>query len=106
MRALAEGEEPTVGAALRRAAPRLPAAAGAVVLYSLGVALGLVALVVPGIWLGVRWYFAAQAAAVDGLGPWTLLRARRSCRRAGGGRWGYCWASARSSASSVSWPAW
>ena len=65
--ALAEGEEPTVGAALRRAAPRLPAAAGAVVLYSLGVALGLVALIVPGIWLSVRWYFAAQAAVVDGL---------------------------------------
>ena len=72
--ALAEGEEPTVGAALRRAAPRLPAAAGAVVLYSLGVALGLVALIVPGIWLSVRWYFAAQAAVVDGLRPVDALR--------------------------------
>jgi hypothetical protein len=74
VRALAGGEELTVGAALRLAAPRLPAAVGAVVLYSLGVALGLVALIVPGIWLGVRWYFAAQAAVVDGLGPVDALR--------------------------------
>jgi hypothetical protein len=63
-----------VGAALRLAAPRLPAALGAVVLYSLGVALGFVALVVPGVWLSVRWYFGAQAAVVDGLGPVDALR--------------------------------
>jgi len=74
VQALARGEEPTVGAALRVAAPRLPAAVGAVLLYSLGVALGLVALIVPGVWLSVRWYFAAQAAVVDGLGPADALR--------------------------------
>ncbi len=74
VQSLARGEEPTVGAALRRAAPRLPAALGAVVLYSIGVALGLVALIVPGVWLSVRWYFAAQAAVVDGLGPVDALR--------------------------------
>jgi hypothetical protein len=74
VQALARGEEPTVGAALRIAAPRLPAALGAVLLYTLGVALGLVALVVPGIWLGTRWYFAAQATVVDGLGPVDALR--------------------------------
>ncbi|HEX6620327.1 MAG TPA: hypothetical protein VF024_11740 [Solirubrobacteraceae bacterium] len=74
VQALARGEEPTVGAALRLAAPRLPAALGAVVLYSIGVALGLVALIVPGVWLSVRWYFAAQAAVVDGLGPVDALR--------------------------------
>jgi hypothetical protein len=74
VQALARGEEPTVGAALRRAAPRLPAALGAVALFCLGVALGLVALIVPGVWLSVRWYFAAQAAVVDGLGPVDALR--------------------------------
>jgi hypothetical protein len=74
VQALARGDAPTVGAALRVAAPRLPAAVGAVVLYSLGVAVGLVALVVPGVWLGVRWYFAAQATVVDGLGPVGALR--------------------------------
>jgi hypothetical protein len=74
VQALARAQEPTVGAALRLAAPRLPAALGAVVLYSLGVALGFVALVVPGVWLSVRWYFGAQAAVVDGLGPVDALR--------------------------------
>jgi hypothetical protein len=74
VQALARGEEPTVGAALRLAAPRLPAALGAVALFGLGVAFGLVALVVPGVWLSVRWYFAAQAAVVDGLGPVDALR--------------------------------
>jgi hypothetical protein len=71
---LARGEEPTAGAALRAAAPRLPAAVGAVVLYSIAVALGLVLVIVPGVWLGVRWYFGAQAAVVDGLGPAGALR--------------------------------
>ena len=74
VQALARGEEPTVGAALRLAAPRLPAAVGAVVLFSLAVVLGLLALIVPGVWLSVRWYFAAQAAVVDGLGPTDALR--------------------------------
>jgi hypothetical protein len=71
---LARAQEPTVGAALRLAGPRLPAALGAVVLYSLGVALGFVALIVPGVWLSVRWYFGPQAAVVDGLGPADALR--------------------------------
>jgi hypothetical protein len=74
VQALARGEEPTVGGALRTAGPRLPAALGAVLLYTLGVAAGLVALVVPGVWLGTRWYFAAQATVVDGLGPVGALR--------------------------------
>jgi hypothetical protein len=74
VQALARGEEPTVGAALRTAAPRLPAAVGAVALYTVAVAAGLFALVIPGVWLGVRWYFGAQAAVVDGLGPADALR--------------------------------
>jgi hypothetical protein len=71
---LARGQEPTVGGTLRAAAPRLPAAVGAVALYSLAVAGGLIAFIVPGVWLGVRWYFAAQAAVVDALGPVDALR--------------------------------
>jgi hypothetical protein len=74
VQALARGEEPMVGGALRSAAPRLIPAVAAVLLYSLAVAAGLVALVVPGVWLAVRWYFCAQAAVVDGLGPADALR--------------------------------
>jgi hypothetical protein len=74
VQALARGEEPTVAGALRASAPRLLAAVDAVALYTLGVAAGILLLVVPGIWLAVRWYFAAQAAVVDGLGPVDALR--------------------------------
>lgn len=48
-------------------------AVGAVALYVLGVAAGLLALVLPGIYLAVRWYFAAQAAVIDGLEPRAAL---------------------------------
>jgi hypothetical protein len=71
---LARGEEPAVGRALSAAAARLVPAVGAVSLYAVGVTLGLIALIVPGIWLAVRWYFAAQAAVVDGLQPAEALR--------------------------------
>jgi hypothetical protein len=74
VQALARGEAPTVGGALRAAAPRLPAAIGAVVLYTLAVGAGFFALVVPGVWLAVRWYFGAQAAVIDRLGPVDALR--------------------------------
>jgi hypothetical protein len=55
-----------------RAFPRV---LGAVIVYAAGVLAGLVLLVVPGIWLAVRCYFAAQAAALDELGPAAALRA-------------------------------
>ena len=71
---LARGDEPTVGDALRGAAGRFPAAVGAVLLYALAVAVGVVLLIVPGVWLLVRWAFAAQAAVVDELSPVAALR--------------------------------
>jgi hypothetical protein len=71
---LARGEEPEVGRALSAAAARLLPAVGAVALYTIGVGFGLIALIVPGIYLAVRWYFAAQAAVVDGLRPAEALR--------------------------------
>jgi hypothetical protein len=74
VQAIARGEEPTVGGALRTAAPRLVPAVFAVILYSAAVAAGLIALVVPGIWLAVRWYFCAQAVVIDRLAPVEALR--------------------------------
>jgi hypothetical protein len=70
---LGRGEQPSVGGALRAASGRIPAAVGAVLLYALAVGLGFLALVIPGIWLLVRWAFAAQAAVVDGLSPVAAL---------------------------------
>jgi hypothetical protein len=38
----------------------------AVVLAGIGIALGLVLLVVPGLYVGVRWYFVPQAVVIEG----------------------------------------
>jgi hypothetical protein len=71
---LGRGEEPTVADALRAAAPRLLPAVVAVALFTVGLTAGLFLLVVPGVWLMVRWYFVAQAVVIEGLGPTAALR--------------------------------
>lgn len=71
---LARGEAPTVGGAFAAVRDRLAPVFGAIVLYTLVVSAGLVAFIVPGIWLSVRLYFAAQAAVVEKLGPAAALR--------------------------------
>lgn len=71
---IAEGERPSVGEAFGLASDRAGAAIGTTVLYTLAVAVGLVLLIVPGIWLAVRLYLGAQVAVVDKLGPVDALR--------------------------------
>jgi hypothetical protein len=75
VRELGAGRVLGVAAALRAVAPRLPAALGAVALYTAGVAIGGVLLLLPGVWLSVRWYFGAQAAVLDGRSPAEALDA-------------------------------
>jgi hypothetical protein len=70
---LARGEQPSVGAAFRRAWPILPRLLVVVLLLSGGVALGALAFILPGIWLAVRWYVVAQVAVVEGLGGQAAL---------------------------------
>ncbi|MDO8188926.1 hypothetical protein Q5424_20340 [Conexibacter sp. JD483] len=84
VRDLGAGRVATVGAALREAAPALPRAFAVVALSTVGVMLGLIALIVPGIWLAVCWYFGAQAAVLEGLGPVAALRRSAAQVR---GRW-------------------
>jgi hypothetical protein len=75
VRDLGGGTPPAnVGATLRSGLERFPAVFGAVVLYTVACLAGFVLLVVPGVWLAIRCYFAAQAAAVDGLGPAAAMR--------------------------------
>lgn len=83
VRDLCEGRVPTAAEALRAAAPRSGAALAVVLLYSVAVFLGLVALVVPGVLLAVAWYFGAQAAVLERRAPrealarsWALVRGR------------------------------
>jgi len=48
---------------------------GAVVLAALGIAIGFLALIVPGVYLAVRWYFVPQAVVIEGArGPAALRR--------------------------------
>jgi hypothetical protein len=48
---------------------------GAVVLAALGIAIGFLALIVPGVYLAVRWYFVPQAVVIEGArGPNALTR--------------------------------
>lgn len=63
---IARGESPSFGRALRSAVAVLLPVGLVVALYALAVGLGFIALIVPGVWLAVRWYFGAQAAVVDG----------------------------------------
>jgi hypothetical protein len=82
---LGRGAEPTLGGALRAAMERFPAVIGAVGLYVLGVIGGMILLFIPGIWILVLWYFAAQAAVVDRLGP--VGSVRRSTQLVRGSWW-------------------
>ncbi len=73
---IADGVQPSVGEAIALAAGRIGPVIGASVVYIVAVAVGLVLLIVPGIYLATSLYFAAQAAVVDRLGP--VAAARRS----------------------------
>ena len=46
----------------------------AVLLSGAGIALGLVLLIVPGIYVAVRWYFVAQSVVIDGARSAEALR--------------------------------
>lgn len=88
VRNLGAGSVPSVRAALRDAGPRLLPAIATVALGTIGVMIGFLLLVVPGIWIAVRWYFGAQVAVLEGAAPEQALR--RSAQLTDG-RW---WATA------------
>jgi hypothetical protein len=72
---LGRGESPRgVGAALRQSVRVFPRVLGAQLLYALAILGGFILLVIPGIWVAVRCYFAAQAAALDGDMPAAAMR--------------------------------
>jgi hypothetical protein len=72
---LGRGTTPRFAGALREAAPRLPEALATVLLYTVGVAIGWLLFIVPGIWLMVRWCLAVQNTIVRGSGPTSSLAA-------------------------------
>ena len=75
VRDLGEGTAPRdLGRALSAGARAFPRVLGAVLLYVITVLAGCVLLLIPGIWLAVRCYFAVQAAALDGDPPGPAMR--------------------------------
>lgn len=60
--------------------------AAAATISGLGIALGFLALIVPGIILSLRWVVVAQAAAIEHEGWLSALRRSRDVRSPGGAR--------------------
>ena len=61
--AIGEGRRPRLGAVALRGLRVLPVVAAAEIVANVGIFLGFIALVVPGVVLGLRWAVVAQAAA-------------------------------------------
>jgi hypothetical protein len=74
---VAEGRRPRLVEVAVRGARVLPVVAAADIAASIGIALGTLALIVPGILLAVRWVVVAQAAALEGEGWVDALRSSR-----------------------------
>jgi hypothetical protein len=75
---IAAGERPSAGQVLVAGFEAFTPLFGAVALAALGIALGFVALIVPGVFLAVRWYFVPQAVVIEGArGAGALSRSGR-----------------------------
>jgi hypothetical protein len=73
LRDLAAGTAPRAGRTLAAGFDAFAPIFLAVLLAAVGIALGLVLLIVPGVYLAVRWYFVPQAVVLEGArGPQAL----------------------------------
>lgn len=72
---IAAGERPSAGRVFVAGFEAFTPLFGAVVLAAIGIAVGFFALIVPGVYLAVRWYFVPQAVVIEGArGPAALTR--------------------------------
>jgi hypothetical protein len=72
------GRTPRLGDIAARGLRVLPTAAATAIMTTLGITLGFVALIVPGIILAFRWYVAVQAAAIEHEGWLPAIRRSRT----------------------------
>jgi hypothetical protein len=71
---IGQGEHPHLGEVLRRSLRVMPTVVAAWTITAIGVVVGLVAFVIPGVWLLLRLYVVAQTAAIEGNDWPTTLR--------------------------------
>lgn len=69
-----EGRDPRLAAVARQGLLVLPVVVAASIISGLGIGLGLLAFVIPGVVLMLRWFVVAQAAAVEAEGWLPALR--------------------------------
>ena len=69
-----EGRDPRLAAVARQGLLVLPVVVAASIIAGLGISLGLLAFIVPGVILALRWFVVAQAAAIEGDGWLPALR--------------------------------
>jgi hypothetical protein len=81
VRDVADGNQPRLGSVARRGLISLPLVAGAVTISWIGTLAGVIALIVPGFLLWLRWSVVAQTAALDGGSPIDALRRSASLTR-------------------------
>jgi hypothetical protein len=74
VREIRDGNAPRLGTVAKRSLAVLPVAGIAVVISFIGATLGLIALIVPGVLLFLRWAVVAQAAALEPAGWKGALR--------------------------------
>jgi hypothetical protein len=79
--AVGEGRPPRLLAVALRGLRVLPVVAAAAIMAEIGIVLGFLALVVPGILLSLRWAVVAQAAALEDDGWLEALRRSRRLTR-------------------------
>jgi hypothetical protein len=74
---IAAGENPSAGQVFVAGFEAFTPLFGAVALAVAGIVLGFVALVLPGFYLAIRWYFVPQTVVIEGArGPVALSRSR------------------------------
>jgi hypothetical protein len=75
LHAIEGGERPRAGRVLVAGFEAFTPLFAAVALAAIGIAIGLVALIVPGVFLAVRWFFVPQAVVIENArGPAALRR--------------------------------
>jgi hypothetical protein len=75
LQTIAAGEKPAAGRVFVAGFEAFTPLFGAVLLAAIGIAIGFLALILPGIYLAVRWYFVPQAVVIEGArGPAALTR--------------------------------